>query len=109
MASRHELLQMLQPLLEVDEFLNLVGHPKKLEDSKDLRLLLERWNSRWPSPKIDEVWIEASISVFVFIWTLGERVGGADDAEVLLAARDWRKLQRQLEQKGPLSFISHFH
>lgn len=54
-ASRHELLQTLQPLLEVDEFLHLVSSPKNLDSSRELRSLLGRWAKRWPSERVDEV------------------------------------------------------
>lgn len=57
-AAQSRLLQTLQPLLELEEYLTFATHAENLTSTESLHRILEQWRHRFPSQKMDpfEVW-----------------------------------------------------
>ena len=57
-AAQSKLLQTLQPLLELEEYLTFATHAENLTTTESLHRILEKWRHRFPSQKMDpfEVW-----------------------------------------------------
>eukprot|EP01133_Synstelium_polycarpum_P005723 gene5723-6618_t len=52
-ASRHRILQPLQKIIEVEEFLSLVSNEKRIVNLKSLESLISHWRHRYPSKHDD--------------------------------------------------------
>lgn len=57
-AAQSRLLQTLQPLLELEEYLTFATNAENMTSSANLHRILEQWRHRFPSQKMDpfEVW-----------------------------------------------------
>jgi DNA-dependent protein kinase catalytic subunit len=54
-AARHQALQPLQKVVEMEEFLSFVADGRNFETMTPVNTLLGNMRSRWPSPRLDNV------------------------------------------------------